>query len=336
MRSAPLLYFGLILAGGLAAQQGSLTGPLQGYTFDAPTRSLRAVIGFAGAASFGPVLRDNLDFGSVAPRQTYGLAFQSGQCLFITGLGSAKILTQSLAAVEAQPDGIVWSGNGSRAVLYSRSGNWLQAISGFPDAPAAGSRINVSSLGGVLASVAADPQGKMIAAGITGDAGEVFLSTDGQTFNKLVPAANPVSLSFSTDSATLYVLDSSAPQVIAVTVASAGFQTIPLAGLASPMAIQAVEDSANNEQLYIAAAGAQLVRILDVASQQIVQDVPLSFQPTCLDQFGSNSFVVASRSQAARPLWLFASTPVQGAYFVPAVRLQPPDHRRVAIIGGVR
>jgi hypothetical protein len=336
MRIAPFLYFGLILAGGVAAQQGSLTGPLQGYTFDAPTRSLRAVIGFAGAASFGPVLRDNLDFASIAPRQTYGVAFQSGQCLFITGLGSAKILTQSLADVEAQPEGIVWSGDGSRAVLYSRSGNWLQAISGFPGAPAAGSRFNVSSLGGVLASVAADPQGKMIAAGISGDAGEVYLSTDGQTFNKLAPAANPISLSFSTDSTTLYVLDSSAPQVIAVTVASGGYQTIPLAGLTGPMAIQAVEDSANHEQLYIAAAGAPLVRILDAASQQIVMDVPLSFQPTCLDEFGSNSFVVASRSQAARPLRLFATTPVPGAYFVPAVQLQPPDHRRVAITGGVR
>jgi hypothetical protein len=337
MRSAPFLYFGLILAGSLAAQQGSLTGPVEAYTFDAPTRSLRAVIGFAGASSFGPALRDNLDFASVAPRQTYGVAFQGGQCMLITGLGSAKILTQALTGVEAQPDAIVWSGDGSHAVLYSRSGNWLQTISGFPGTPTAGSRVAGSSLGGVLASVAVDAQGKVIAAGISGDAGAAYQSSDGQTFDKLASAANPISLSFSTDSTTLYVLDSSAPQVIAVTVASGGLQTIPLAGLANPMAIQAGVDSANNEQLYIAAAGAPLVRILDVATQQIVTDIPLSFQPTCLDQFGSNSFVVASRSQAARPLWIFASTPAPGAaYFVPAIQLQPPDHRRLAIPGGVR
>jgi hypothetical protein len=336
MRIAPFLYFGLIFAGGLAAQQGSLTGPVLAYTFDAPTRSLRAVIGFAGAASFGPALRDNLDFASIAPRQTYGLAFQGGQCLFMTGLGSAKILTQACSDVEAQPEGIVWSGDGSHAVLYSRSGNWLQAISGFPGTPAAGPRVAGSSLGGSLVSIAADAHGKLIAAGVSGDAGAVYESSDGRTFDKLASIANPISLSFSTDSATLYVLDSSALQVIAVTVASGGLQTIPLAGLASPIAIQAVEDSGNHEELYIAAAGAPLVRILDVATQQVVTDVALSFQPTCLDQFGSNSFVIASRSLAARPLRLFASMPTAEAYFVPAVQLQPPDHRRVAITGGVR
>ncbi len=336
MRTAHLLYFGLILAGGLAAQQGSLTGPVEAYTFDAPTRSLRAVIGFAGAASFGPVLRDNLDFASIAPRQTYGIAFQSGQCQFVTGLGSSKILTHALAGVEGQPEGIVWSGDGSRAVLYSRTGNWLQTIAGFPGAPAALPRVDGSSLGGVLASVGADAQGKLIAAGLSGEASEVYLSSDGQTFSKLVAAASPISLSFSTDGATLYVLDGSASQVLAVTVGNHGFQTIPLDGLATPMAIQAVEDSGNHEQLYIAAAGARVVRILDVATQQIVSDVALGFQPTCLDQFGGNSFVVAARSQAAHPLWLFAGSPAPGAYFVPAVQLLSPDHRRAAIIGGVR
>jgi hypothetical protein len=335
MRIAFSLYFGLILAGDLAAQEGSLTGPVQAYTFDAPTRSLRAVIGFAGAASFGPVLSDNLDFASVAPGQTYGIAFQGGQCLLVTGLGSSPIATRALSGVEAQPQGIVWSGDGSRAVLYSRAGNWLQTISGFPGAPAIGPRVDGSSLGGVLISIAADAKGNVIAAGLGGDAGAVFQSSDGQTFSKLAPVAQPLSLSFSTDSATLYVLDGSAPQVIALTVASAGYQTIPLEGLANPIALQAVENS-GREQLYIAAAGSPMVRIMDLASQQIVTDVPLSFQPTCLDQFGSNSFVVASRTQAVHPLWLFASTPAPVAYFVPAVQLLAPDHRRVAITGGVR
>jgi len=336
MRSAFFLYLELALAGGLAAQQGSLTGPVQAYTFDAPTRSLRAVIGIAGAASFGPALSDNLDFASIAPRQSYGIAFQDGQWLLVSGLGSSKISMRALAGVEAQPEGIAWSADGSHAVLYSRSGNWLQMVGGFPGAPAVGPRIDGSSLGGELISIAADANGKLMAAGFSGEDGAVYLSSDGQTFNKLAAVGQPVSLSFSTDSATLYVLDGSASQVIALSVASGGFQTIPLAGLASPVAIQAVEDSGNHAQLYIAAAGDRLVRVLDVASQQIVTDVPLSFQPTCLDQFGSNSFVVAARSEAARPLWLIASTPAPEAYFVPAVQLQPPDHRRAAISGGVR
>jgi hypothetical protein len=77
-----------------------------------------------------------------------------------------------------------------------------------------------------------------------------------------------------------------------------------------------------------------LLRILDVQSQQVLTDVPLLFQPTGLDPFGSSSFIVASRSQAANPLWLFASTPQPGAYFVPAIQLRSPDHRSSVAIGG--
>ena len=79
--------------------------------------------------------------------------------------------------------------------------------------------------------------------------------------------------------------------------------------------------------LYVAGGSDRMVRILDVASQQIVTDVPLNFQPTGLDPFGSGSFVLASRSQSANPLWLFAATPQPGAYFVPAIQLRRPVHQ---------
>jgi hypothetical protein len=336
MRPSLFLIFWLVSAGCLAAQQPSLTGPVEAYTFDAPTRSLRAVIGFAGAASFGPVLRDNLDFASVAPLQNYGIGFQSGQCLLLSGLGTSLLSARGLPGVEAQPEAIVWSGDGSLALLYSRSGNWLQAVSGFPGTPAAGPRIDGSSLGGVLASVAVDAQGKYIAAGVGGAVSAVYQSSDGQTFTSLISVAKPIALSFSSDDLTLYALDGSVPQVIAVNLANHGYQTIPLEGLANPVAIRAVEDSQNNQLLYVAAGSDRLLRILNVASQQNVTDVQLGFQPTSLDQFGSNSFVIAARSQAANPLWLFTSAPQQGAYFVPAIQLRPPDHRQVGIVGGAR
>jgi len=336
MRSAPFLILGLISAGGLIAQQASLTGPVEAYTFDAPTRSLRAVIGFPGAASFGPVLRDGLDFASVAPQQDYGIGFQRGKCLFISGLSSSAPVTRVLAGVEAQAEGMVWSADGSRAILYSRTANWLRTISGFPSAPSAGPRVDGSSLGGMLASVAADPKGKRIAAGFSGDAGAVYESSDGQNFSKLISLAKPISLAFSTDGSTLYVLDGSASQVIAVNVSNHAYQAMLLAGLASPAAIQAVENSENRQLLYVAATTDRLVRIVDLASQQKVMDVSLGLEPTGLDQFGSNSFVVGSRSRAANPLWLFTSTPQPGAYFVPAVQLRAPDHRRAGIVGGAR
>jgi hypothetical protein len=331
---ALLVVLGIVPAAFLAAQQASLTGPVEAYTYDGPTRSLRAVIGFPGAAQFGPPLRDSLDFASIAPRQSYGLGFQRGQCLLISGLGSALVSTRLVAGVSGQPEGIVWSGDGSRAVLFSRSANWIQVLSGFPNAPAAGLLVDASSLGGALVSVGADPQGKLIAAGISGESGAVYVSSDGQNFTSLASVAKPIALSFSTDGRTLYALDGASPQVFSIDVSSRAYQAIPLTGLAAPVAIQGVQDAENRQVLYV--AGDHRLRILDVASQQTVTDVALGFEPTSLDQFGSNSYVVASRSRAANPLWLVTSVPQPAAYFVPAVQLRSADHRRVNAVRGAR
>ncbi len=338
MRSAFSLVLGIVSASCLCAQQPTLTGPVEGYTFDAPTRSLRAVFGFPGAATFGPPLRNGLEFASVAPRQSYGIGFQRGQVLLISGLGST-ISTRALAGVETRPEGIAWSGNGSRAILYSLSGNWWQTISGLPGAPAVGKRVDGSELGGTLASVAADALGKRMAVGVTGDRGGVYQSSDGESFTSLKQVSKPIALAFSpaagsSDSTTLYVLDSNVPEVIAIDLSSHGYQSIPLEGLSNPVAIQTVENSQNIQQLYVASAS--VLRILDIRTQQIVSDVPLSFKATSLDPFGSVSFVAAARVQAANPLWLVSSAPVPGAYFVPAIQSPSPAHGRAGLLEGER
>jgi hypothetical protein len=336
MRPAIFLILGISAAGCVRAQQPTLNGPVEAYTFDAPTRSLHAVIGFPGSASFGPALKDSLQFASVAPRQNYAIGFEGRECLLISGLGSSPLSARLLSGVEAQPDAVAWSGDGSLAVLYSRTGNWLQTVSGLPSSPAVGPLVDGSKLGGVLVYVAADSQGKQIAAGLGGDTGAIYYSSDGQTFTSLKALTEPVALSFSTDGHTLYAVDGSVPDVIAVTVADHAYQTIPLTGLANPVAIQAVTDSQNNQLLYVAAGSDRLLRIINVATQQIVTDVQLGFQPTSVNPFGNNSFVVAARSLAMSPLWLFTSMPTPVAYFVPAIQLRSPNHRTAATVGGAR
>jgi hypothetical protein len=333
MRPAFLFVFAFTSAGLLPAQT-SLSGPVEAITFDAPTRSLRAVNGFPGAASFGPALLDSLDFASVAPHQNYGIVFENGKCLFVSGLGSKTIATGDIAGVTERPDGVVWSGNGSVAILYSRASNWFQTISGFPSAPVAGSLVEVSSLG-AFSAVAADTPGQQIVVAVSGDNGAVYQASGGQ-FTHLASMTKPVSLSFSSDGKTLFALDAATAEVTAVTLASHGLQILPLSGITNPIAIQSVVDSTNRQLLYVAGASDRMVRVLDVASQQTVADVPLTFKPTGLDPFGSGSFVLAFRSQSANPLWLFAATPRPGAYFVPAVQLVRPVHHAAVIAGRTR
>ena len=48
----PLLFLmGMAVWGTASGQQAGFSGPVEGYTFDAPTASLRAVAGYPGAAS---------------------------------------------------------------------------------------------------------------------------------------------------------------------------------------------------------------------------------------------------------------------------------------------
>jgi hypothetical protein len=330
-----IFLFGFLCAAFLPAQQTSLSGPVQAFTFDSPTRSIRAVIGFSGAASFGPALVENLELASIAPGQTYGIVFESGKWLLVSGLGSKKISTAAIAGLTAHPDGIAWSAEGSLAVLYSRSGNWFQSITGFPNAPVAGSLIDISSLGGSLSTVAADAPGKQIVVGVSGDKGAVY-EASGTWVTLLAAMANPVSLSFSSDGETLYALDAATAQVTAVALGNHSLQTLALTGMKNPVAIWALEDLQNRPVLYVAGGSDRILRILDVANQQTLTSVTLNFQPTSLDPFGSNSFVLAPRSQSVKPLWLFSSAPQPAAFFVPAVQLSQPGHRDAALAGRAR
>ena len=340
MRFGTLSLIGLVSSLGLCtpspAQSTSLNGPVQAYTFDLPTRSIRAVIGVPGAASFGPAVMENVELAAVAPGQNYGLVFEGGKCLLVSGLGAAKIATAPIAGVSAYPDGIAWAGGGSLAVLYSRAGNWFQIVSGFPSSPVAATLVDLSSLGGSLTAVAADAAGKQVAVGLSGGKGAVYQALN-DWVAPLASMSDPVSLSFASDGATLYALDAASSKVVAVDLGNHSLQTFALEGISNPVAIRALEDSENRSVLYVAGGKDRLLRILDVSSGQPPTDVALGFQPTDLDNFGSHSFVLAARSQSTKPLWLLSSsTPLPSAYFVPAVHSREPVHRGLAVAGRSR
>ncbi len=337
--------------GHLWSQPTSLSGPVQGYTFDLPSQSFRAVIGLPGSASFGSALEIGFDMGWVAPHQNYAIGFRTGNkrrrelpvgrgsnadaaintCFLVTGLDSSPVLTR-ITGLTGQPDAIVWSGDGSVAVVYSRSGAWLQVLSGLPGAPHVGSVVDLSQLGGSLSAVATDQQGKTIALAIQGNlpiqgslatqgnGGGVFLSSDGQNFSSALSMANPVALTFSGDGASLYILDGGALQLDVFAVNSHSSQNFPLDGLQNPSAIASGRDAQGRPIIYVAGASDQIFQAYDPATQQVLVNLPLYFQPTGIAAFGPNSFVLCSPSKPGDPLWLFASMPQPAVYFVPAAQ----------------
>jgi hypothetical protein len=318
MRLITPLLFG-ILATAVASAQIAVNGPIEGLLFDAPTATLRAVVGVPGSATLGPSMLDGVEFGSVAPRQSYAIVFQAGKCQVVASFNSASALTTIVSGVAALPDGITWSADGTLAILYSQSGNWMQTLNGLPSAPALGPYLDISSLGGTLSAVASDPQGKRIAIAVSGTTGAVYLTSDSQSFVPVLQSPKVIALSFSADGTNLYALDSAVPGLSVVDLNTFSSQSLPLDGLSNPVAIGSDKDTQGRQVVYVASGSDRLLRIIDVASQQVLTDVPLNVAPTGINALGAHSFVIASRSERSQPLWLFTSSPQPAAYFVPAV-----------------
>jgi hypothetical protein len=326
MRCTLLLLLGMASLGVVSGQQIGFSGPIEGFTFDRPTASLRAVTGTPGSALFGPALLDRLDFGSVAPHQNFAIALQGGNCLLVSNLGSDQLSTSRISTVSRRLEAITWSSDGSLAILYSRAGNWIQEISGLPGNPSVGAYLDVSSLGGSLSAVAA---GKQVAIALTGNSAGVYLLTDSQAFAPVLQLSNPIALAFSSDGTSLFALDASAMQLSILNLASLNSRTIPLAGLADPFAIRPALDAQNRQLVYVASRSDQLLQEYDVASQQAVLELPLYSSPTGIDEFGVNSFLIRSRLQSGDPLWLLTSGPQPAVYFVPAIQADSGGNQRI-------
>lgn len=307
------------------AQASVVSGPVEGFTFDAPTRSIRAVIGSLGSASLGPAIVTELDFASVAPRQNYGIVFPRGRAQVVSQLGSAQISVVSLQGSALVPDGVAWSDDGSVAVLYSEAGGWIQTFTGFPTAVNAGPLTSISPLGGALSAVAADIHGAHVAVAVLGDHPGVYEISGSHGFLPLLAMADPVGLAFSADGSTLYALDGAANQVSSIglsesNLASSAAQAWPV-GTADAVAIRSASNASNLNVLYVASRSDHLLLAFDLSTHQQITRIPLPFAPTMIEPLGASSFLLRTRISTSDSLWSFTNRTQPAVYFVPATPL---------------
>lgn len=322
MSKALVIAGALFSIGFIHAQISGLSGPVQGFTFDPPSRTIRPVIGFLGSASMGPALVPQVDSAFVAPKQNYAIAIRHGQVLFISGLGSPHVSEAGLAGVSAVPEGIVWSDDGSAAVLYSQAAGWIQVYTGFPGSINAGVQISTTSLGGSLSAVAADAHGGRIAIGISGNQSGVFEVAGGQSFSLVLGMAKPIALAYAADDGALFALEGSLNQVWEFSATSSS-QNWTL-DAQDAVAIRPALDAANRKVLYVAGRSSQALLVYDRITHQLNTNVPLSFDPAIIDPFGVNGFLLTHRSGGMDPLWSFTNSGQPTVYFVPAPPVSEP------------
>ena len=306
-----------------ARGQTGLAGPIQGFIFDAPTRTVRALTGSLGAASFGPALMDRLDFATIAPHQNYGIAFRRGQVLVMSSLDSS-LSTEMLPASSAVPDHAAWADDGSVVILYSQSANWIQIYRGFPGRVTVGSQLPMP---GALSAITADAHGQWVAVGITGEQGGVYLLGADQSFSQLLHSSAPISLAFSADRNTLYALDQVTNQVFEMTLSNSSVQTWP-AGADDAIAIRESTGATGERLIYVAARSSHLLLSVDKSTHETIASAILSFAPDVIEPIGNNGFLLTRRSRSNDILWTFTDGAQPAIYFVPAISSQPL-HREV-------
>lgn len=302
----------------LYAQQTGISGPVEGFTFDAPTRSIRAVVGSLGSASFGPAIVSLLDFASLAPGQNYGVAVRGGHTFLISGLGAAQSSVVALPGTSFTPEAAAWSGDGTVAVLYSRKAGLVQMFSGFPGSVSGASAVSIAVLGGTLSTAAIDAHGQTLAIGIAGtNAGVYGLKSGSTSPYPLLQVSQPISLAFSGDGSSLYELDRSTGQISKIALSNLASQILPLS-LSDAIAIWPATNNSSQEILYVAGTSSRSLLVYDCVTQQTIANQSLSFEPTTIEPLSAGSYILRSRLINGDPLWSFTDRGQPAVYFVPA------------------
>jgi hypothetical protein len=156
--------------------------------YDAAAKAIRPILGVPGSATVGNAIDTGFSIAAaaIAPSHTYVLAVSTDGALYVVTFAAGAPSARALQT-DSAPDRMVLSPLGNSGVLFYKTGA-VQTITGLPDAPQLGSRIDVSGLPGVVGALAVSDDGATLLAGVTAAA------TAGKGRKPRAHAATPIGL----------------------------------------------------------------------------------------------------------------------------------------------
>ena len=282
----------------LSAQESTrLAGPTSGLLFDAPSRSIRVVVGVPGAAYLGAAVASDLDNGSVSPDGRLAVAMSAGAASLITIADSSTV---SLG--DGCEGAIAWAADSSAVALGCTDGARLYRIS-----KGAATRSGLAEFRGAKA-LAVDASGlSLFAAGADG-----IYRVDAESTQLLAPVE---AASLALSGSTLY--------------AAAGKQVIALDNLTGSGALrivagegQGIEDpsavgvSADGARLFVAERAAKLLKVFNPATSELLSSLELDFSAGRVDSLGNSLFLLNARKDATDTVQVFDARQL-AVYFIP-------------------
>ncbi|MGA3015546.1 MAG: hypothetical protein ABSF62_00405 [Bryobacteraceae bacterium] len=321
--------FGLALAAGsvLAAQQGSLSGPVAGFIYDSSGRALRPIQGVPGASLIGDPINLGLDLTAayVAPRQDSAFMVSADGALHFFRLNSAGPAEASLSGISFTPQRVVFSPSGTAAALFTPGK--VHVFQGLPGAPTLAGAVTLPAAAGAQLSPAGSRTRQRTPAtadfaisddgvyllNVTGSSVRL-LSVNGQN-RSLAPAGAGSLVAFAPGGHDAAVLDPAAGLLLIRDASGAATpQTIapPDDSLVSAVGIGFSQDGG---KLYVASAGAQGVVIFDLSAGSR-STIACDCTPATLVPMGG---LFRLNELGSAPLWLLdTGTAGPRIVFVPA------------------
>ncbi len=302
---------------------GQIRGHVEGFVFDAPTHSIRPVVGMPGSARLGGPIVSGLEFGSVAPRHSHGIGIRDGKWLSVSRLGDGTESLVDLPELPRTPEAVAWSGDGTVAAVYSTRGHWIQVVTGLPDSPVLGAAFEEPTAGSIH-TVILDARGQRIVITRSGGDPGVFDLAGGAPARLAGIESAAAAICFSA-SGTLYALEGGSARLYEIDLTSGTVRNEwTLDRAADALAIRVIARSGGR---FLAAltGGERTIELFDLESRQHVASIPVEGEGTGFEPLGKGTFALGGRRDGA-PLWVFRDDEAQPAiYFVPATPISAEE-----------
>lgn len=267
------------------AQPVRLSGPAAGYIFDEHSRSLRPVIGFAGAALLGRPFDPPVEFASSAPGGLWLFVARGEASCFVRIMPGGESSERCDPALIAAVDRVAWSRDARWAVLESSDRGLMQRValpeSGVEPHTALESRLTV---------LAVSLDGRQIAAAAPGELG--IISETGAV-TRLADLEAPGAAIFSRDGRTLYVADEASGRVVSFRDGSRWieFPSGDPAGLAL---------SSDDGLLFVLDGAEPLLRLFETRSGNAAGEIALDEPAASLELVREDLFLLRNATGASR------------------------------------
>jgi hypothetical protein len=309
------------------AQPAGFQGPVAGFVFNGASKTVRPLFGIPGATHVAPPILSRVDSASIAPGGKWAFITRAGHTAFVgglSGLAPAESPEAGLGVLIDAVDRVVWSRDGSFALLYSSSGNRLQRVQLTGSEPLADGPIDLSQWGRVT-TLAIDPAGQQIAAGFA--ASGLYLFTAGiatgpttwQSPAMLSSMAQPLAATFDGTGRSLFAIDPDTQRIVQFQSASGIAEFVSLVQTDRPALDPAgLAVSGDGRYLLLADSATRSVFVYDTNSRSLTNTIALSFAPSRFDALSAGPVFLLNGDRGKEWLLILDATETPLVYFVPA------------------